>query len=60
VDVAILGTGSVGSALARTLSSAGHDVTLTSTTQSEAEALAKEVGGHSLGPTSTRYAPLRS
>jgi len=45
VDVAVIGAGNVGSALARTLPSAGHDVILTSTTQSEAEALAKEVGG---------------
>jgi 8-hydroxy-5-deazaflavin:NADPH oxidoreductase len=49
VEVAIVGTGNVGSALARTLSSAGHDVILTATTSSEAEALAKEVGGQSLG-----------
>ena len=49
MDVAVIGTGNVGSALARTLSSAGHDVILTSTTQSEADALAKEVGGQSLG-----------
>jgi 8-hydroxy-5-deazaflavin:NADPH oxidoreductase len=48
VEVAIVGTGNVGSALARTLSSAGHDVIVTATTLSEAEALAKEVGGQSL------------
>jgi NADPH-dependent F420 reductase len=49
VDVAVIGTGNVGSALARTLSSAGHAIILTSTTQSEAEALAKETGGQSVG-----------
>lgn len=49
VKVAIVGTGNVGSALARTVSSAGHDVIVTATTPSEAEALAKEVGGQSLG-----------
>lgn len=49
MEVAIVGTGNVGSALARTLSSAGHDVIVTATTSSEAEALAKEVGGQSLG-----------
>jgi 8-hydroxy-5-deazaflavin:NADPH oxidoreductase len=49
VEVAIVGTGNVGGALARTLSSAGHDVIVTSTTSREAEALAKEVGGRSLG-----------
>jgi NADPH-dependent F420 reductase len=49
VEVAIVGTGNVGGALARSLSSAGHDVIVTSTTPREAEALAKEVGGRSLG-----------
>jgi NADPH-dependent F420 reductase len=49
VKVAIVGTGNVGSALARRLSSAGHDVIVTSTTPAEVEAVAKEVGGQSLG-----------
>lgn len=49
MEVAIIGTGNVGGALARTLSSAGHDVIVTATTPSEAEALAREVGGQSLG-----------
>ena len=49
MEVAVIGTGNVGSALARTFSSAGHDVIVTSTTLSEAEALAKEVGAKSLG-----------
>jgi F420-dependent NADP oxidoreductase-like protein len=48
MEVAIVGTGNVGGALARTLSSAGHDVIVTSTSAGEAEALAKEVGGRSL------------
>jgi 8-hydroxy-5-deazaflavin:NADPH oxidoreductase len=45
MDVAIIGTGNVGGALARALSSAGHFVTVTSTTPEEAEARAGEVGG---------------
>jgi predicted dinucleotide-binding enzyme len=45
MEVAILGKGNVCGALARTLSSAGHDVIVTSTSPSEAEALAKNVGG---------------
>jgi NADPH-dependent F420 reductase len=49
VEVAIVGTGNVGSALARTLSSSGHDIIVTATTSSEAEALAKEIGGRSPG-----------
>lgn len=48
VEVAIVGTGNVGAALARSLSSAGHDVIVTSTTTREAEALAKEIGGQSM------------
>jgi predicted dinucleotide-binding enzyme len=49
MEVAIVGVGNVGGALARTLSSAGHDVIVTASTSSEAEALAKEVRGQSLG-----------
>jgi 8-hydroxy-5-deazaflavin:NADPH oxidoreductase len=49
MEVAIVGVGNVGGALARTLSSAGHDVIVTARTSSEAEALAKEVRGQSLG-----------
>jgi 8-hydroxy-5-deazaflavin:NADPH oxidoreductase len=48
MEVAVIGTGNVGGALARTLSSAGHEVIVTSTTPAEAEALANEVGGQSL------------
>jgi 8-hydroxy-5-deazaflavin:NADPH oxidoreductase len=48
MDVAIIGTGNVGSALARSLSSAGHEVVLTSTSPDEADALAREVGGRAV------------
>lgn len=48
MNVAIIGTGNVGGALARTLSSAGHQIVVTSTTLDEAEALANEVGGRSV------------
>jgi glycerol-3-phosphate dehydrogenase len=41
VEIAIVGAGNVGGALARTLSSAGHTVIVTSTSPSEAQALAK-------------------
>jgi hypothetical protein len=49
MDVAIIGTGNVGGALARSLSKAGHSVTVTSTTPDQAEALAMEVGGRAVG-----------
>jgi 8-hydroxy-5-deazaflavin:NADPH oxidoreductase len=49
MDVAIIGTGNVGGALARSLSKAGHSVTVTSTKHDEAEGLAKEVGGRAVG-----------
>jgi NADPH-dependent F420 reductase len=49
MDVAIIGTGNVGGALARSLSKAGHSVTVTSTRPDDAEALAKEVGGNAVG-----------
>ncbi|HEU4527736.1 MAG TPA: NADPH-dependent F420 reductase [Actinomycetota bacterium] len=48
MNVAIIGTGNVGGALARTLSSAGHQIVVTSTTPEEAQALANEVGGRSV------------
>ena len=49
MDVAIIGTGNVGSALAQRLVSKGHDIVLTSATPDEAESLAKQVGGRSVG-----------
>src|SRR5215211_5283938 len=48
MDVAIIGTGNVGSALARSLSAAGHEVVLTSRSPDEADALAREVGGRAV------------
>ena len=48
MEIAIIGTGNVGGALARTFSAAGHDVIVTSRSPKEAEALAKEIGGRSL------------
>ncbi len=48
MNVSIIGTGNVGGALARTLSSAGHQIVVTSTTPGEAEVLANEVGGRSV------------
>jgi ketopantoate reductase len=50
--IAIIGTGNVGAALARTLSSAGHDLVVTSTSPDEAQALASEVGGKSASSNS--------
>ncbi len=49
MDVAIIGTGNVGGALARSLAGAGHRVTVTSTSPDEAKALADEVGGRAAG-----------
>lgn len=49
MDVAIIGTGNVGGALARSLSKAGHKVTISSTSKEGAEALANEVGGRAVG-----------
>jgi NADPH-dependent F420 reductase len=45
MNVAIIGSGNVGGALARSLARAGHSITITSTTMAEAEAIADEVGG---------------
>jgi NADPH-dependent F420 reductase len=45
MDVAIIGTGNVGGALARSLSRAGHAVTISSTSPDEARAIAEEIGG---------------
>ncbi|HEX2266902.1 MAG TPA: NADPH-dependent F420 reductase [Actinomycetota bacterium] len=44
MDVAIIGAGNVGGALARAFSRAGHSVTITSRTQEKAEAVARESG----------------
>ncbi len=49
MDVAIIGTGNVGGALARSLSAAGHGVIVTSTAPEGAQALADEVGGRAVG-----------
>jgi 8-hydroxy-5-deazaflavin:NADPH oxidoreductase len=49
MDVAIIGTGNVGGALARALSAAGHKVTVTSTSPDKAAALASEIGGRAAG-----------
>jgi hypothetical protein len=49
MNVAIIGSGNVGGALARSLARAGHSITITSTTPSEAEAIADEIGGHTAG-----------
>ncbi|HEX6329700.1 MAG TPA: NADPH-dependent F420 reductase [Actinomycetota bacterium] len=49
MDVAIIGTGNVGGALARSLAKAGHKVTITSTSPGEANAIADEIGGTAAG-----------
>lgn len=45
MDIAIIGAGSVGAALAASFSRAGHGVTVTSTEAEEAQEVAAEVGG---------------
>jgi 8-hydroxy-5-deazaflavin:NADPH oxidoreductase len=52
MHVAIIGTGNVGGALSRTLSSAGNDVILTSRTPADAEKLAEEIGARSVASNS--------
>jgi 8-hydroxy-5-deazaflavin:NADPH oxidoreductase len=49
MNVAIIGTGNVGSALARSLAKAGHAITITSTSPDQADAIAAEVGGKAAG-----------
>jgi predicted dinucleotide-binding enzyme len=49
MEIAIIGTGNVGGALARALTKARHSVVVTSTTLGEAVALAREVGGRAVG-----------
>jgi NADPH-dependent F420 reductase len=44
MDVAIIGTGNVGGALARALAAAGHTVTISSRSPEEASTLAAEIG----------------
>jgi NADPH-dependent F420 reductase len=44
MDVAIIGAGNVGGALAQAFSRAGHSVTITSRTQEKAETVARESG----------------
>ena len=44
MNIAIIGAGNVGSALAKSFSNAGHSVTISSRTTEKAEALAREVG----------------
>lgn len=45
MDIAIIGSGNVGSALARSAAQAGHSVTIASAEQDEAAKLAQTVGG---------------
>jgi NADPH-dependent F420 reductase len=44
MDVAMIGAGNVGSALASSLTKAGHSVTITATTREKAERVAQETG----------------
>jgi NADPH-dependent F420 reductase len=44
MDIAMIGAGNVGSALASSLTKAGHSVTITATTQEKAERVARETG----------------
>lgn len=45
MNIAIIGSGNVGSALARSASRAGHAVTIASRDQAEAEQVARSIGG---------------
>jgi 8-hydroxy-5-deazaflavin:NADPH oxidoreductase len=49
MDVAIIGSGNVGTALARSAARAGHNVTISSKDSTEARKLAKAVGGRAAG-----------
>ncbi len=49
MDIAIIGTGNVGTALARSAARAGHRITLTSRDPQEAEQLARSVGATAVG-----------
>lgn len=48
MDIAIIGSGNVGSALARSAARAGHSVTISSPDADEATRLAGSVGGHAV------------
>jgi predicted dinucleotide-binding enzyme len=49
MDIAIIGSGNVGSALARSATRAGHNVTIASQDTEEADRLADSVGGQAVG-----------
>jgi 8-hydroxy-5-deazaflavin:NADPH oxidoreductase len=48
MDIAIIGTGNVGRALATSLTRAGHDVTLAARDEAKAQTVAGEVGAHAV------------
>jgi predicted dinucleotide-binding enzyme len=49
MDVAMIGAGNVGSALAGSLTGAGHSVAITATTREKAERVAQETGARAAG-----------
>jgi predicted dinucleotide-binding enzyme len=49
MDIAMIGAGNVGSALASSLSKAGHSVTITATTKEKADRVAQETGAQAAG-----------
>jgi 8-hydroxy-5-deazaflavin:NADPH oxidoreductase len=49
MDVAMIGAGNVGGALAGSLSKAGHSVTITATTKEKAQGVAQETGARAAG-----------
>jgi NADPH-dependent F420 reductase len=49
MDIAMIGAGNVGSALASSLTKAGHSVTITATTKEKAERVAQETGAQAAG-----------
>jgi 8-hydroxy-5-deazaflavin:NADPH oxidoreductase len=49
MDIAIIGAGNVGGALARSFARAGHSVTVTATSAERADQLARETGAHAVG-----------
>lgn len=48
MDIAIIGAGNVGSALAKSFTGAGHSVTVTATKEESAEAVARETGARAV------------